>query len=108
MKLAEVVGRVFCSRQHEAIDGKKMLLIRPLDWLTGEPDGGDVLVAADCVGAGWKEKVFYVQSREAAVAFDGYDGETSASEELPPVDAAIVGIVDGWQACGKKFSQAGQ
>ncbi len=48
-----------------------------------------------------------MQSREAAVAFEGYDGETSASDVLPPVDAAIVGIVDGWQAGGKKFSQAG-
>lgn len=102
MKLAEVVGRTFCSRQYKALDGKKLLLIRPLDWMTGRPDG-DVLVAADCAGAGWKEKVFFVQSREAAVAFDGYDGETSANGELPPVDAAIVGIVDGWQAAGKQF-----
>jgi microcompartment protein CcmK/EutM len=48
---------------------------------------GDPIVAADAVGAGASEKVFWVASREAAVAF----------KDLPPVDAAIVGIVEGHQ-----------
>ncbi len=86
MKLAKVLGRVFCTRQDPAIDKKTLLLIQPLRWEDESPLG-DPIVAADAVGAGASEKVFWVASREAAVAF----------KDVPPVDAAIVGIVDGHQ-----------
>ena len=84
MKLAKVVGRVFCARQDPGIDHKTLLLIQPLRWEDESPFG-DPIVAADAVGAGAAEKVFWVASREAAVAF----------RDVPPVDAAIVAIVDG-------------
>ena len=86
MKLARVVGRVFCARQDPGIDGKTLLLIQPLRW-EDESLVGDPLVAADAVGAGASEKVFWVASREAAVAF----------KDVPPVDAAVVAIVEGRQ-----------
>lgn len=86
MKLAQVVGRVFCARQDPAIDKKTLLLIQPLRWEDGKAVG-DPIVAVDAVGAGSSEKVFWVASREAAVAFP----------DVPPVDAAIVGIVEGHQ-----------
>ena len=86
MKLARVVGRVFCARQEPALDGKRLLLIQPLRW-EDEAALGDPIVAADAVGAGASEKVFWVAARDAAVAF----------KDAPPVDAAIVAIVDGHQ-----------
>lgn len=86
MKYARVIGRVFCTRQYETLDKKKLLLIQPLSWESGKELGGPV-VAADACGAGASEYVFWVSSREAAVAF----------EDLPPVDAALVGIVEGYQ-----------
>lgn len=86
MKMARVVGRVFCSRQDPAMEKKTLLLIQPLRWEDESPLG-DPIVAADAVGAGASEKVFWVASREAAVAF----------KDVPPIDAAIVGIVDGHQ-----------
>lgn len=86
MRLAHVVGRVFCAQQDPAIDGKKLLLIQPLKWEDGSAQG-DVLVAADAVGAGAGEQVYWVAAREAAVAFT----------DVPPVDAAVVGIVEGHQ-----------
>ena len=98
MKLARVSGRVFCTRQEPSVDGKKLLLIQPLDWDNGR-ESGDMLVAADCVGAGSGEKVFYVASREALVAFQNCY-ETGCRAALPPVDAAIVGIIDGYQVEG--------
>lgn len=97
MKLAKVIGRVFCSRQYPTLKGRTLLLIQPLYWDDAKP-WGDPFVAADCVGAGAGETVFYVQSREALHAFIGYDGETADKDSLPPVDAAILGIVDGYQA----------
>jgi len=86
MKLARVIGRVFCARQEPAIEGKTLLLVQPLRWEDESPLG-DPIVAADAVGAGASEKVFWVASREAAVAF----------ADVPPIDAAVVGIVDGHQ-----------
>lgn len=86
MKLAQVVGRVFCARQDPGIDKKTLLLIQPLRWEDQKPVG-DPIVAADAVGAGSSEKVFWVASREAAVAFP----------DVPPIDAAVVGIVEGHQ-----------
>ena len=86
MKLARVIGRVFCSRQEPGLDRKTMLLIQPLRWEDQSPIG-DPIVAADAVGAGSSENVFWVASRDAAVAF----------KDAPPVDAAVVGIVDGHQ-----------
>ena len=86
MKLAQVVGRVFCTRQDPAIEGKRLLLIQPLRW-EDESAVGDPIVAADKCGAGASEKVFWVAAREAAHAFD----------DAPPVDAAVLGIVDGHQ-----------
>jgi len=86
MKLAQVVGRVFCTRQDPSIAGKRLLIVQPLSWETGEPNG-DPLVAVDVVGTGASEKVYFVAAREAAVAF----------KDVPPVDAAIVGIVEGHQ-----------
>ena len=86
MKLARVVGRVFCARQEPAIENKTLLLIQPLRW-EDEAAAGDPIVAMDAVGAGASEKVFWVAAREAAVAFP----------DIPPIDAAIVGIVEGHQ-----------
>lgn len=95
MKLARVMGRVFCSRQEPGLDRKTMLLIQPLRWEDESPVG-DPIVAADAVGAGSSEKVFWVASRDAAVAF----------VDAPPVDAAVVGIVDGHQV--KEFRARGR
>ena len=64
-----------------------MLLIQPLAWEDESPKG-DPIVAVDAVGSGSSEKVYYVGARDAAVAFP----------DAPPVDAAIVGIVEGHQA----------
>ncbi|MBI4656563.1 MAG: EutN/CcmL family microcompartment protein [Elusimicrobia bacterium] len=94
MKQAKVIGRVFCSRQCCSVDKRTLLLLQPLDWDTDEP-AGEPITAADCVGAGAGEKVFFVQAREAVVAFQDLDTETSAGTEPPPVDAAILGIIDG-------------
>lgn len=78
-----IIGRVVASHKYETLVGAKLLLVQPTDWFKN-PEG-DPLVAIDTVGAGAAEFIFYVQSREAAVTM----------EAIPPVDAAIVGIIDG-------------
>jgi len=83
MHPAKVMGRVVATQKEENLPGVKLILLQPTDW-EGNP-AGDYLVAADAVSAGYDEFVFYVESREAAVAFP----------KVPPVDASIVGIIDG-------------
>jgi microcompartment protein CcmK/EutM len=85
--LARVVGTVVATLKDPGLHATKLLLIQPLA-NDGTPTGKP-LVAVDSVGAGTGERVFYVRGREAALPF------------LPaevPTDAAIVGIVDHWNA----------
>jgi ethanolamine utilization protein EutN len=83
MQLARVIGTCVASRKSEGLQGVKLLVVQPLTpalVAKGEP-----VVAADTVQAGPGELVYFVASREAALAL---------SPSFVPVDAAIVGIVD--------------
>lgn len=88
MRAGIVVGRVVATRKTENLEGKKLLLLQPTDWEKNPT--GNVIVAVDTVGAGANEFVFWVAAREAAVACGG-----TSLMDTPPVDAAIVGIIDG-------------
>jgi len=83
MHPAKVTGTVVATNKTESLVGLKLLLLQPTDW-EGNPKD-DYIVAADAVGAGVGEFVFYVEAREAAVAFD----------VVPPIDAGVIGIIDG-------------
>jgi microcompartment protein CcmK/EutM len=85
MQLARVIGTVVVTRKDDALLGLTLLLVQPVT-ADREP-AGRPLVAADSVGAGAGEYVFFVRGKEAS--FPYYPG-------LPPVDAGIVGIVDHW------------
>lgn len=85
MQLAKVIGDVVATRKDEHFTGLKLLVLQPI-----AADGsasGRTLVAADAVGAGVGETVFFVRGKEASFPF--YPPEVA-------VDAGIVGIVDHW------------
>jgi len=85
MQLARVIGTVVVTRKDDALTGVTLLVVQPV---TAERENaGRTLVAADSVGAGVGEYVFFVRGKEASFPF--YPGQ-------PPVDAGIVGIVDHW------------
>ncbi len=88
MHAGKVIGRVMASRKYESLEGSKLLVIQPMTW--EKVPKGDPIVAVDTVGAGAGEFVFWVAAREAAVAVGG-----NSMADTPPVDAAVVGIVDG-------------
>ncbi|MDI6641275.1 MAG: EutN/CcmL family microcompartment protein [Elusimicrobiota bacterium] len=95
-----VVGRVWCTRKYESTENIKLLLVQPTDWKKN-PKGrveSDVIVAADAVGAGAGEFVFYVKAREACFPFCR-TLDRQVLEEMPPYDATIVGIIDGVNIC---------
>jgi len=85
MQLARVIGTVVATRKDPRLEGKKLLICRPVD-LDGEiGDETGYLVAVDTVSAGYRETVLIVQGSSARL---------SSGCEDTPVDAAIVGIVD--------------
>ena len=89
MFLARVTGTVVASHKDPGLVATKLLVIQPLN--ADRTPSGKPLVAVDSVGAGVTEEVFYVRGREASFPF------------LPaevPADAAIIGIVDHWNAGG--------
>ena len=83
MILARVVGTVVSTRKDPRLEGKTLLVLKPVS-----PEGKDeagYLVAVDTVSAGYRELVLSVSGSSARMAEGCKDR---------PVDAAIVGIVD--------------
>lgn len=85
MQLGRVIGTVVLSIQNETLDGVKLMLVQPIS-SSREPIGR-IIVAADSVGAGVGEDVFFVRGKEASFPFFPLE---------VPADAGIVGIVDHW------------
>ena len=83
MLMGEVVGSVVSTRKHESLVGNKLLIVETLDCME---DGKKRLVAIDTVGAGIGEIVLVVT---------GSSARQSVRKQDAPIDAAIVGIVDG-------------
>ncbi len=84
MYLARVTGSVVATRRAEGLEGVKLLWIQP-EGSDGKPAGAPQ-VAADAVSAKAGERVTVVDGREASLALQ---------TPFVPVDAAIVGHVDG-------------
>jgi ethanolamine utilization protein EutN len=83
MFLGRVVGRLWATAKNPQLEGVSLLIVQPV---TPElKDSGRSIVCADSIGAGPGEIVYWVRSKEASFPF---------APKEPPVDAAIVGIVD--------------
>lgn len=83
MHLARVIGTVVSTVKAEALTGRKLLVVQPLD--ARAKDDGSPLVAVDSIGAGVGEVVVWCRGKESSFPF------------LPgnvPTDCTIVGIVD--------------
>ncbi len=83
MYLGRVIGTAVTSVKTEGLEGKKFLIVQPLDHRLSPSAPCEVAVDAAQAGAG--DLVFLVGGREAALAL---------SPSFVPVDATIVGIVD--------------
>jgi len=84
MQLGRVIGTVVATTVYEGLEGVRMLIVQPLD-TSLEPSGKPVVAADGVAMAGPGELVYFVASREAALA---------CPKTFVPVDHAIVGIVD--------------
>jgi ethanolamine utilization protein EutN len=101
MFLARVEGAVVATKKDPAMNGRKLLLLRPQ--LVDEKDpsrfrpGVNTIIAVDSVGAGIGEMVLFCQGSSARLG----PGLKEA-----PVDAVIIGIVDSVDVLGKEIYNA--
>ena len=86
MQLARVIGDVVATLKDPELAALKLLILQPLG--PDKQPAGRTLIAADAVGAGVGEIVFFVRGREASFPFHPAQA---------PVDASIVGIIDHWE-----------
>ncbi len=101
MYLARVEGAVVATKKDPAMNGRKLLVLRPQ--LVDEKDpsrfrpGVNTVIAVDSVGAGEGEMVLFCQGSSARLA---------PSLKDAPVDAVIIGIVDSVDVLGKQIYNA--
>ncbi len=84
MLIARVIGDVVATHKHASHEGRKALLVQPLN-LDGT-DRGDAVVALDAVDAGIGDRVL--------LAMEGYSAMTSVDRPMSPIDMAVIGIID--------------
>ncbi|HET9887716.1 MAG TPA: EutN/CcmL family microcompartment protein [bacterium] len=84
MNLARVIGRVWATAKHDALEGRRILLVRPLGM--DEQPRGEAYLAIDSVDAGAGENVLVVDEGSSA-------GQVLELDN-PPIRAVIVGVVD--------------
>ncbi len=85
MLIARVVGDLTATQKHPSHEGRKILVVQPLN-LDGT-NRGDALVALDAVGAGVGDRVL--------VATDGFAAMTAVGRPPgSPIDMAVIGFID--------------
>ncbi len=92
MFLAEVVGTVVAPVQIAVLDGRKLLIVRPI-----KPDGsptGKTRIALDSVQAGVGDRVLVLD--------EGNGGRQILGDPKAPVKTIVVGVVDYVDANGAR------
>jgi microcompartment protein CcmK/EutM len=85
MLIARVVGDLTATQKHPTHEGRKILLVQPLD-LDGS-DYGAAMVALDSVGAGAGDRVLVVT--------DGFAAMTAVDRPAgSPIDVAVIAFID--------------
>jgi microcompartment protein CcmK/EutM len=84
MLIARVVGELVATQKHPSHEGRKLLLVQPLN-LDGS-DRGDAVVALDAVDAGVGDKVL--------LATEGFSAMTSVGRPNSPIDMSVIAYID--------------
>ena len=84
MLIGRVIGDVVATQKAPSHEGRKLLLVQPLN-LDGS-DRGDPVIALDAVDAGEGDRVL--------LSTDGYSAMTSVGRPNSPIDSAVIGVID--------------
>ena len=96
MIVGRITGRAVSSRKDDGLLGTKLLMVEEIEAASGD-GSGDLLIAADFLGAGPGDVVLVSQGSAARF---------TAQTKDAPVDALVVGIVDSVRVDGEEtFAQ---
>ena len=95
MLLAKVIGNVWSTKKIESISALRLLVVQPLG--KNLKPAGNLLIAADEVGAGFGEMVIVSQGTPAMQAF--------GKDRLIPIDAVVVGIADNLEVADEEVDE---
>ena len=84
MLIGKVIGDVVATQKSKSHEGRKILVVQPLN-LDGSERGEPVL-ALDAVDAGVGERVLIVS--------EGFSAMTAVGRPNSPIDMAIIGVID--------------
>ncbi len=84
MLIARVIGELVATHKHSSHQGRKALVVQPLE-LDGS-NRGDPVIALDAVDAGVGDRVLLVT--------EGFSAMTSVGRPESPIDMAVVGVID--------------
>ena len=84
MILGRVIGQVWATKKNSRLNGKKMLIVKPLTWYNPEVDTGHI-VCVDQVGA---------EIGQDVIICVGAPGRWNLGDIRYPVEASIAAIVD--------------
>ena len=84
MIIGRVIGDVVATQKTAAHQGRKVLMVQPLD-LDGN-DQGNAVLALDAVDAGVGDRVLVVQ--------EGWSAMTAVGRPQTPIDMAVIGVID--------------
>jgi len=82
--IGRVIGDVVATRKAASHEGRKILVVQPLN-LDGSNRGEPVL-ALDAVDAGEGDRVL--------LSTEGYSAMTAVGRPNSPIDSAVVGVID--------------
>ncbi len=86
MQVARVVGNVWATKKHPALEHGKLLLVQPLDGVSGKLIGEPSLAVDKKFGAGPGDTVLIVD--------EGNSARIILNDKKAPVRLVICGIVD--------------
>jgi len=84
MLIARVVGELVATQKHPSHEGRKLLMVQPLN-LDGS-NRGDAVIALDAVDAGVGDRVL--------LATEGFSAMTAVGRPNSPIDMAVIGFID--------------
>ena len=84
MLIARVIGDLVATQKDASHEGRKLLLVQPLN-LDGS-NRGDAVVALDAVDAGVGDRVL--------LSTDGWAASSAAGRPQSPIDMAVIGFID--------------
>ena len=86
MFIGRVVGNLWATKKHDSLEGKRLLLVQPIDAMSEAAAGEPLLVVDRQIDAGPGDTVLVMD--------EGNSARQVLADPKAPVRAVVVGIVD--------------